>query len=104
MGQTKHCAKCGKEIVGERHHINGRDFCSQCGPTIPRSPCPGPWTETVRGYVIGGDDGLTQYAFWQNGRKVAEVRKATDKQAVAWFKENFPAKFAQGAEMRAYDI
>jgi hypothetical protein len=92
------CSVCGKEL-GERFHINGRDYCREHRP----SPRPSVWDETVRGTIIG-DMGDTHYQFWQDGRKIAETDATCDGAAIRWFQENYPDQYAQGVEMRAFDL
>jgi len=64
------------------------------------------------GIIIGGD--WRPYEFWideprkeyqtRNGkRRVAKGEFDNDEQAIAWFKENYPAEFKQGVEMRVWD-
>jgi len=70
------------------------------------------WDDDVDGIIIG--QMLVPYEFWideprpgyadKNGkRRVAKSSFENDEQAVAWFKENYPAEFKQGVEMRCWD-
>lgn len=92
------CFVCGAEL-SEKYHVNGRDYCREHKP----APRPSVWDESVRGFVIGGDD-LTDYQFWQGDRKIAATRARNDGSAIEWFRVNYPDEFAKGAEMRAFDI
>lgn len=62
------------------------------------------YTEDVGGIIIGGDDGRHNYEFWQDGQPIpqAQHRFAADAEAIAWFRERWPARYAAGAEMRVY--
>jgi hypothetical protein len=92
------CSICGVEL-SEKFHINGRDYCRDHKPP----PVPSVFDETVRGIVIG-DFAETHYQFWQGGRKVAETDAIGDGAAIRWFQVNYPEQYAQGAEMRAFDV
>ena len=92
------CSVCGKEL-GEKYHINGRDYCWEHKP----APCPSVWDESVRGTIIG-DLGDTRYQFWRDERKLAETDASSDGAAIRWFQMNYPAEYALGAEMRAFDV
>ncbi len=67
------------------------------------------WTDDVNGIVIGPQ--LKPYHFYtlpeqsQDGT-IALIAKnwfEYDSEAIDWFKENYPAEFKAGAEMRVYD-
>jgi len=92
------CCICGKELT-ERFHINGRDYCRDHKP----APRPSVWDEHVRGTIIG-DLGETRYQFWQGDSKIAETDATCDGEAIRWFKANYPDQYAQGTEMRAFDV
>ena len=98
MPETWTCCICGKELA-EKYHVNGRDYCREHKP----APRPSVWDESVRGIVIGGF-GDTHYQFWQNGHKVAETDSPSDGVAIRWFQTTHPDAYAQGAEMRAFDV
>ena len=89
------CCICGT-VLSEKFHINGCDYCREHMP----APRPSVFDETVRGFIIGGDD-TTRYQFWRDERKLAETDAASDGAAIEWFKTQHPAEFAKGAEMRA---
>ena len=70
--------------------------------------------ESVNGIIIG--DVTFPYQFWITEklhpdlpdrytvtRKVADRFFSNDTQAIEWFKENHPAEFAHGAEMRVFE-
>ncbi len=70
--------------------------------------------ESVRGTIIG--DVTFPYQFWITEklhpslpdrytvtRKVADRFFVNDKQAVEWFKENYPNEYKHGVEMRCFD-
>jgi len=64
--------------------------------------------DDVRGTIIGGD--AHPYEFWtyphpQFGFRNCIVKQwfINDEEAIAWFKENYPAEYASGVEMRAWD-
>ena len=72
------------------------------------------WDDDVDGIVIG--DVTFPYEFWikeprpewqhKRGvplRKVAGRSFKNDADAVEWFRENYPAEFKQGVEMRCWD-
>lgn len=72
------------------------------------------WDDDVNGIIIG--DVTFPYEFWideprpeyqhKTGipkRQVAKGFFANDDQAVAWFKENYPAEFKHGVEMRVFE-
>ena len=67
--------------------------------------------EEVNGTIIGG---MTQtYQFWHDvqlgdgtvlNEPITGKREfETDAEAVQWFRENYPAEYAAGAEMRIWD-
>ena len=58
--------------------------------------------------IIGGEDDLRQkrYGFFRDGEPLHTewpIYFDNDQEAIQWFKEHYPAEFAQGAEMRVYD-
>lgn len=94
------CARCGNPLT-ERYHIAGRDYCSDCQSSVTRPP--DPTVESVRGIVIGGND-LTLYVFVTQSGYHHDHRCKTDQEAIDWFKDKYPDAYAQGAEMRVYNI
>jgi hypothetical protein len=65
---------------------------------------PRPWyEEEVNGIVIGAY--CWPYEFWSKDgqHRIAHNGFENDEQAIAWFKENFPAEFSAGVEMRVFD-
>lgn len=66
--------------------------------------------EVVRGIIIG--EMTWPYEFWTEPGKrtsdplphlIAKRHFENDREAVAWFKEHYPAEYKQGAEMRCFD-
>lgn len=62
-----------------------------------------PWAEVVNGIVVGRF--TWPYEFWTRDGKtrIAGCSFENDEQAVTWFRENYPAQFAAGVEMRVFD-
>lgn len=73
-----------------------------------------PWDDDVNGIIIG--DVTFPYEFWIDEprseyqhkvgipkRRVAKGFFTNDEQAIAWFKENYPAEFRHGVEMRVFE-
>jgi hypothetical protein len=68
-----------------------------------------PFDEDVNGTIIGPV--TFPYEFWETEPKwyctkpcrIARRSFENDEQAIAWFKENYPADFKEGAEMRVFD-
>jgi len=94
------CCICDVKL-SEKYHIDGNDYCQEHARNIPRLPSV--FDEFVRGTVIGGDSAV-RYQFWRDDRKLAECEAENDRSAIEWFKMKHPEQFAQGAEMRAFDI
>ena len=92
------CCVCGV-VLSERYHVNGKNFCRDHKPAAR----PSVWDEVVRGTIIG-DMGDTHYQFWQGGTKIAETDATCDGAAIRWFQTHYPAQYAQGVEMRAFDV
>lgn len=66
--------------------------------------------ETVRGIIIG--QMTWRYEFWTVPPEfnsdlfpelVARHEFENDREAIAWFKKNYPDHYAKGVEMRCYD-
>jgi len=60
-----------------------------------------PFDEDVRGFIIG--EVTFPYEFWQGKERICRGSFENDEEAIAWFKENYPKEFKQGAEMRVFD-
>lgn len=67
------------------------------------------YTDDVRGFVIG--DVTFPYEFWLHenlcgqkvSRRIAHSHFVNDEEAKEWFRENYPAEYAHGVEMRVFD-
>jgi hypothetical protein len=92
------CYICGAFLT-TRYHLYGKDYCAKHARDVPKPRMNGAFDECVRGTIIGTI--TTRYQFWRDGRKLCETDAEKDDEAIAWFKENHPEQFAQGAEMRA---
>ena len=62
------------------------------------------YTDDVRGVVIGEVSTDKHYVFYDNeGQAIATKDFQNDQEAVAWFKDAYPSRFAAGAEMRVWE-
>ena len=59
--------------------------------------------DEVRGTVIGPVDTRRHYGFFQDGQAIATGNFESDADAIAWFRDKHPARFAEGCEMRVWD-
>ena len=87
------CKDCGTPIP-DKHKVALCDTCTQRRNLA--------LTEEVRGVVIG--DCTSPYEFWSNDQteRLARGSFGSDREAVEWFRTNYPEWYAQGVEMRAY--
>lgn len=59
------------------------------------------FTDDVRGIVVG--EMTFPYQFWKDGRRLGRGHFASDAEAEAYCKEQFPEEYKTGIEMRAFD-
>ena len=96
------CSICGQDLTETtRYRLYGKDYCFSCQKDVPRQRS-GVWDESVRGTVIGGDD--TRYEFHCKGGAVKSNYFTSDTKAIEWFKATYPVLYANGAEMRVFDV
>lgn len=58
-----------------------------------------PKFEEVSGIIVGD---VLAYSFYQGDKRIAATCAYSEADAVQWFRDNYPAEFATGAEMRIY--
>jgi len=90
------CAKCGATLSDYYSHVNGQDWCTQHEPVA----APDYWIENVNGIIVGPH--LRRYEFWVNEKLAGRFEAEAFDAAVEYFKQNFPAEFKIGGELREY--
>ncbi len=100
--KTRICPKCNRPAL-ELHHVRGHpgEYCAACKPDAAQQR--DPFVEVVNGFVIGAV--TSRFEFWtlDNAERIDKCDAENSDAALAWFKDNYPQHYAQGALMRCYE-
>ena len=62
------------------------------------------FTDDVRGVVIGDVSTAKHYGFYDDaGQAITTKDCQTDQEAIAWFQNAYPIRYAAGVEMRVWE-